>query len=243
MAHEFTERDIRKGFWYYRPDEHFPPMAVTRPEEYDGSPRLNVACTQTSLGSHAQRKLVDHWCQFLPTCRNLEFLWFSSKVPADLFEAACRVPRLRGLWIKRSGIQHLDSLTRAVDLRFLHLGSSTQVKTIQPLGLLKRLEWLEVENFKKIHDISDVGKLHNLQGLAIEGSMWGTQVVEALEPLSRLRQLRHLSIANLRARDKTLAPLFDLPQLQHFHSALWWDEKERAHLEQLCLSRRVSVSK
>src|SRR5208282_6028277 len=71
MAYILTDRDIEKGFWYYRPDEGFPPGYIQDPEEYDGLPALNVVCTQTGLPSHKQANLVKQWCVVLPTLVDL----------------------------------------------------------------------------------------------------------------------------------------------------------------------------
>ena len=83
-----------------------------------------------------------------------------------------------------------------------------------------------LENIKQISDVSVIGELSQLQGLAIEGSMWTTQVVDSLGPLACLRHLRYLALANLKARGKTLKPLFSLSSLERFHAAQWWSEEE-----------------
>ena len=57
MTYALTDRDIEHGFWYHRREEGFPPMGIRDPEEYDGSPRANVVCTQTNLPAS--------YCQFL----------------------------------------------------------------------------------------------------------------------------------------------------------------------------------
>ena len=32
---DLTQKDIEQGYWYYRPDEGFPPKSITFPSEYD----------------------------------------------------------------------------------------------------------------------------------------------------------------------------------------------------------------
>ena len=226
MAYILTDRDIENGFWCYRPDDGFPPGYIQNPEEYDGLPALNVACTQTGLPSHKQANLVKQWCEVLPTLVGLEFLWFNSKVPQNLFDAACMVPGLKGLYIKWSGIKSIVNIVNSRNLKFLHIGSSTQLVSIEPLRELDGLIWLELENIKRVSDLTVIGELRRLQGLQISGSMWTTQIVDSLAPLARLQRLRHLSIPNLKAKDKTLSPLFSLSSLEKLHSALWWSEEE-----------------
>ncbi len=192
---------------------------------------MNIVCTQTNLPRGEQARLIKQWCEVLPTLERLEFLWFSSKVSQELFDAACRVPHLQGLWMKWSSIKSLDALAEATALRFFHLGSSSQVTSVEPLRGLQNLIWLELENIKLLHELSAIGELQQLQGLAVEGSMWTTHVVDSLAPLANLRALRYLALANLKARDNTLIPLFALSSLETLYLARWWKEAELNQLK------------
>jgi hypothetical protein len=215
-----------KYFWYYRPEADFPPPPVTRPEEVKPTDRLAVSCTQTGLRPADQRKLVEHWCRFLPTLVDVRFLWLTSRVPQAIFDAACRIRCLEGLWIKWSGLTNIDALQESRVLRYFHLGSSTGLRSIESLSQHRQLRWLGLENLKRIREFEPVGDLAELEGLTLEGSMWTTQRVRTLAPIGRLRKLRYLSIVNLRSDDRTLAPLFSLHNLETFYAALWWDEGE-----------------
>jgi hypothetical protein len=217
---------IRKGFWYYRPEDDFPPPPVSYPEEYSGGPRLNLTCTQLNLSSHQQGKLVKTWCQILPQLRHVRYLWFNSRTNQALFEAACRMHNLEGLYIKWGGLTSLSPLSELGTLRFLHIGSSPGITDIGTLSKLGRLIVLEIENFKRISNLGPLRGLRELEGLAVEGSMWTIQVVESLEPLSHLRSLRYLFLYNLRAKDGTLKPLSQLKNLVHLGTAFWWPISE-----------------
>jgi Leucine-rich repeat (LRR) protein len=222
--------DFKKGFWYYRPEEGFPPPSIREPEHCSGLSEANIVCTQTNLPPRQQAALVERWCEALPTLLELEILWFQCKVPQALFDAACLIPNLRGLYVKWSGIKRIDALAGARQLRFFRLGSSSQVESIDPLTELRQLVWLELENIKRISDLAPLSALQALQGLAVEGSMWSTQRVESLAPLGQLRELRYLNLANLRARDKTLSALYSLSALQTLRVANWWREEELREL-------------
>lgn len=226
MSRELTERDIRDGFWYYRPKENSPPRTIRDPEDYDGGSMLSVACTQTELPPREQAKLVKRWCDVLPTLSKIEFLWLHSHVPQKLFDAACQMPQLQGLYVKWSSIKTINAITAARHLRFFHLGSSSQLQSLEPLRKLKSLVWLELENIKRIADLAVIADLNSLEGLGISGSMWTEQVVESLAPIAKLRGLRHLSLINLRAKDKTLKTLLPLASLERFVAAMWWTEEE-----------------
>ena len=62
-----------------------------------------------------------------------------------------------------------------------------------------------------------------LEELLLDGSMWGTQRVESLEPLIRLRKLRRLSICNTSVNDrKSLMDLVSIPSLEVFDTHWRW---------------------
>ena len=215
------------SFWYHRPESGFPPESIAEPDQYDGGPNLNVVCTQLSdRTAYEQKKLVDSWCKTLPEVDGVRTLWFNSRVPQRLFDAACSVPGLEGLYIKGSGIQSLASLDQAKGLRYLHIGSSAKIESIEPLGRMNQLRWLDVVNLKKISQLDPISQLTLLDGLSVEGSTWTTQRVDTLAPLGALEQLRFLSLTNLRSRDNTLRPIFSLKHLEVFRAANWWPEDE-----------------
>lgn len=220
-------------FWYHRPEEQHPPPSIVWPSQLDSGDRLAVACTQRDLTRSRQKTLIKAWCRLLPTLEGLKLLWLNSRVPQELFGAACAVPGIEGLYIKWSGIKSLSPIANASSLRYLHIGSSPGIKSILPLASQKGLKWLGLENLKRIDDLSPLEELTLLRGLLVEGSMWTTQRVRTLEPIGRLSQLEYLSIANLRAADETLRPLFSLRNLHSFHAGHWWDEEEIEELRRL----------
>src|SRR4249920_2362713 len=77
-----------RSFWAHRPEDHFPPPCVLAPDEADGSDRLSIACTQTELSAKAQKALVQRWCVELPDMTQVRYVWFQSKIPQALFDAA-----------------------------------------------------------------------------------------------------------------------------------------------------------
>jgi len=210
--------------WYYRPQTA--PPVWTYLEELTDSERICVACTQTDLSAHKQAALVREWCKVLPTLHHVKTLWLTTRVPQDLFDAACRMPNLEDLWIKWSGITDINAIQGLAKLRYFHLGSSTGLRSIQPVTELTRLKWLGLENLRRIRTIEPVGALTQLEGLALEGSIWSNWKVRTLMPLSSLIELKYLALAGLRADDHTLAPLFHLRSLETLILAKWWDQNE-----------------
>ena len=147
LTDKMTKDQIKKGFWYYRPKKSFPPKSVLFPEQHNTKKdRLNLACTQTKLDNYKQKKLVQQWCELLPVLK-LKYLWFSSRLNQQLFESACMIKELEGLYIKWSGIKQLDSIIKLPNLKYIYIGQSTQLESIEDLKCRHRsmVEVLEDE--------------------------------------------------------------------------------------------------
>lgn len=85
---------------------------------------------------------------------------------------------------------------------------------------------MELENIKKLRQLEVLGNLTQLEALAVTGSIWTKQIVESLSPISRLSNLRYLSLISLRSLDRTLLPLRNLTSLVTLLTAYWWPIQE-----------------
>ena len=218
-----------KYFWHYSPETT--PKPVVQPRDCPtAADRLCVSCTQTGLSGAQQKKLVDAWCALLPTLATVRFLWLTSKVPQRLFEAACGMRGLEGLWIKWSSIVSIDAIGALLLLQHFHLGSSTQLSSIEPLRDRTGVKSLGLENLAKVRRLDPLATLRDLDQLSLEGGMWSPWKVESLSPIGELTELKYLSLANLRADDGTLAPLYGLQKLESLTTAKWWEESELAEI-------------
>lgn len=163
---------IIKGFWYWDRENNWPPKALMHIEEFQTTEYLNLSITQTSLSSYEEKKLITAWCKILPTHKEVKYLWLSSRVTQEIFDAICEMSNLEGLYIKWSSVKTLDNLIKLKKLRHLHLGSSSKVESINVLGDMKSLISLELEQLNKVTDFAVISKLVHLKGLGITGSMW-----------------------------------------------------------------------
>lgn len=218
------------GFWYHRPDEDFPPRSVRRPEDYTGGEHLAIACTQTDLPAKAQKALVQSWCEFLPTLNGVRYLWFQSRTPQELFDAACRIPSLEGLYVKWGGVTSLAALPALERLQALHLGSSPGVTNIDVLGEMSSLRWLELDNLKTITDLSPLATLTALEGLGFSGAEGKRQTLDTLAPLAALTRLRWLHLGAIHVADGSLRPLGKLKALRWIGLGNFFDVSEFAWL-------------
>ena len=143
------------------------------------------------------------------------------------------MPQLEGLWIKWSSIESIAGLRVLDGLKYFHLGSSTRLASIDPLRDCHQLTSLGLENLARIDRLDSLAPLTRLEGLSLEGSMWTPWRVTTLEPVGRLHDLRYLSLANLRAADRSFTPLYGLRHLETLIIAKWWNESELAQVRSL----------
>ena len=219
-----------RSFWAHRPKDNFPPQTIQSPDEYDGSDRLSIACTQTELPAHAQRELVERWCRFLPELQGVRYVWFQSKVTQEMFEAVCRVRGLEGLYVKWSSIDTIASIGEAGDLKYLHVGSSPGITDLSPLSTMDRLVWLELDNLKTVADLTPLQGLGQLEGLGFTGPEGGRHGVQSFAPLATLLRLRWLHLGAIRAADDSLRPLAALKDLRWLGVAKFFPWQEFAWL-------------
>lgn len=225
------DNDDVKSFWYIQKDKNLPPDSITYIEEYKYTDKLCLFITQTSLPAKSQKLLIDKWCTKLPEMDELKYLWFPSRVNQKMFDAACDIPNLEGLWIKWSGIKNINKISKLKKIKHFHLGSSSQVESIEILKELNTLETLELEQLNKISDFSILSYLSQLQGLGIDGSIWTAQKIDSLRPIINLKNLKYLSLTNSKIQDKSFDPILGLDNLVRFQCSWNYPETEFAKLK------------
>lgn len=216
-----------RPYWYHRPDQNFPPPSVTRPSECADAERLDLMWTRPGMSRKQQASLANEWCAALPSLANVRLLWISSRVPQELFDAACTIPNLAGMWVgQASNLQSIAALRDAKSLTHFQLCHATKLTSIEPLTGMTKLRWLGIENLKLVHDLGPISGLTDLEGLTVEGSVWAAQRVQSLSPLSGLTRLGYISLANTRVDHPSLSPLFGLSSLKGAIFPKWFDERE-----------------
>lgn len=220
------------GYWYHRPALDFPPSTVRDPSDYGGGDRLSLAITQTALKPPQQKALVREWCALLPTLGNVRTLWFHTRVTQEMFEAACAMPALEGLYIKWSAITSLAPIAGHARLAHLHLGGAPSATHIEALAQLPALVTLDIANVRAAGDLRFLQGLPRLRELSISGDANSLKplVLESLAPLAALRELEQLNLTVVRLADGSLAPLAGLPKLRHLGLGNMFPMEEYARL-------------
>lgn len=205
------------SYWYHRPLRNFPPKSIRFPSEYDGGDRLSLACTQTDLPGKKQRELILEWCDLLPSLSKVRVLWFHSKVTQELFEAACRMEELEGLYIKWSSIKNLAPITGLSSLTHLHIGGAPSAEPIEALCDLRTLIDLELHNVPAAGDISFLERMPQLRSLELagDGNSLKSLRIESFGPLKALSKLERLAISTATVTDESLEAIGHLPRLKY----------------------------
>lgn len=201
-------------FWARESQRAMEPKCISSPDEYDGSPYLAISCTQTDLPDREQARLVETWCHLLPTLDEVQWLWFYSRVPQCLFDAACQIPALRGLYVKWSGIENLEPLTQCTNLTHLKLGSSPGIRSLDPLGCLTWLKWLQVDNVRAAKTVEPLQSLKRLEGLGFTGGEFKNYTIHSFEPLGCMTNLRWLHLGSVHTEDQSLKTFANLKNLE-----------------------------
>lgn len=219
-----------REFWARKTQREITPRAIRSPDEYLGGEYLSISCTQTDLSDREQRQLVERWCELLPTLKDVRWLWFYSRVPQELFEAACSLPQLTALYLKWTGIADLSSLTHCKKLQYLYVGSSARAKSIDPLAELTQLRWLQIDNVKAATSLEPLSSLTNLEGLGFTGSEFKRYTIESFDPLADLTQLQWLHLGAVHTRDLSLRAFENMTALQYLGIGNYFPVEEFAWL-------------
>lgn len=198
--------------------------------EYDGSDKLNLACTQLDLPAKRKREVINEWCAFLPTLKNLKRLCFFSKVNQDLFDAACEIQNLDSLFIKWSDIESFQNLAKLTNLKRLYIASSTHLKDLNFMGFTKSIEWLELHELKNLKELNGIELVPNLKGFIISAGMFGKQKLKDFEPLSNLSNLEYLGLSSTYAQSENLSPLCQLKKLKYLELPIYYPMLEYAKI-------------
>ncbi len=202
------------GFWSARGRADFPPPAVSDPAAWDGSAHLHVRLVPAGATAREQKQLLARWIEALPTLRGVTMLWIGGTVPQALFDAACALPGLVGMHLVTNRVRDLSALRDATSLRYLDLGASSYVESLEPLRALTALEWLQVESPVKAFDVAPLGDLRALRGLGFVGAEAKKWTVPSLSPLAELTGLHWLHLGGVHVADGSIRPLGALRALE-----------------------------
>ncbi|QCX51119.1 hypothetical protein [Ralstonia pseudosolanacearum] len=105
----------------------------------------------------------------------------------------------------------LDSITMFQNLRTLAIATFPDL-SLEPIGTLAKLRHLRILHLPKVVDLSPLANLAHLETLSLEVlPSWDASrkktIVNALEPLAQMQNLKHLCLCGVVPVDRSLTPL------------------------------------
>lgn len=227
-----TTSQIENGVWLFNEKADWEQKTINFPEEYRGEKRINLSFTQlTAARTYKEEKIIiKRWCDFLPSMKELNYLYLGTRTTQQIFDSICKMNFLEGLYIKWSNITSISNIDGLTKLKHIHIGNSPKISDLSPLQKLHNLKTLEIEYKKELNDLSLIGKMTNLEGLGIHGTLWKTQNVTSLKPLSNLTKLKYLTLYGTKILDQSLEPLSGLKNLQRIWVAPYYRMPEYENL-------------
>jgi hypothetical protein len=180
--------------------------------------------SQTSLHMSVSAKNIDKLKHL-----RIENLWLTGAKEKDLEKIlSLTQPRYLNLYqVLATDLAILEILT-ATSALILHW--NTKSPSLWDISKNQQLRSLEITDFSKLNDISDLSSARQIEILKLEGGIDKKLNIQTLKPLSVLTNLKYLRLANLKVVDDTLNPLADLKNLEELWLSNQFETKEYAWL-------------
>jgi hypothetical protein len=179
---------------------------------------------QTSLHMPATAKNIDRLKEL-----QIDNLWLIGAKEKDLHKIlSLAQPKYLNLYqVLAVDLAVLETLSTTTALA---LNWNTKSTSLWDISKNVSLQYLEIIDFGKLYDINDLSSARQITSLVLEGGIEKKMNIQTLKPLSSLKNLRHLSLANLKVSDDTLQPLADLKNLEQLWLSNQFETKEYAWL-------------
>jgi hypothetical protein len=155
-------------------------------------------------------------------------IW-ASEPTNKFFQTSARLPRLRALYVVYFKTLDEVQLSGAKSLEHLALSWATRLQDLSFLRDLPALKTLIIDDMKRL-DLTTLPELPQLTGLALGGGINSTMKVQSFDPLTRLPNLRYLSLYSIRSTDGSLKPLSMLRNLRDIALPNYFSVDEFARL-------------
>lgn len=165
-----------------------------------------------------RKDLENKWLDLLPKLDNIKSLSIRLKVNQDFFNAVCKMKNLERLHLWTSTAEDISEISKLQKLTRLDLESFSRLRDISPLLKLPKLKLLYIENSYKIENYEIIGKMAQLAGLKLNGSITAPKNLRlpSLKPFANLKKLEHLDLNACSVIDESYDTVLKLPDLKRF---------------------------
>ncbi|MEJ8562971.1 hypothetical protein QTO30_18300 [Yoonia sp. GPGPB17] len=141
----------------------------------------------------------------------------------------CTCVDVKALSFKGLRTTTLEPLRQMPRLNLLNLWWVQKLADLSPLAGM-HLRYLVLDDIRYANDIEPVGKVIGLETLTLVSGMNSTQLIDTLEPLCALPNLRELSLMSLKLGDDSLRPLVGCMALHDLSLPNTFPTEEYAYL-------------
>lgn len=204
MKHHFGDMlDRSAGHWSIVPNAER--YAFRAPEWTSGHKSITIATVSAQ----------DINWELIGTFPNLEELTLHSP-SAEQTAFVSRLWRLKRLRITHARPKDISFISRLQNLEELVLEYVSGFTDLSPVGNLKQLRAIHMENMRRVSDFSCLAGAENLKYVSIYGTVDWSQPVDSFDFLSSVPRLEHLSLHFLRApkHERPLKSLTGLSNLK-----------------------------
>lgn len=179
-------------FWNYKNIERF---GIEDSGIYDTEILSPDYLREKELSYSNLKKLRTEWLKVFPKLEKLKYLYIGHQVSQEYFEAICRIPNLKGLWIKTSRIKDFSCIANLKNLEQLNFGGSLSITNLNGIQNLTNLKFCVLDKFFGLENLNELSDLKTLEKLHLFAGIDGKKLsIKSLEPLSELKNLKELAL-------------------------------------------------
>ena len=162
-----------------------------------------------------RKELENKWLQLLPKLDKVKSLSIRLKVSQEFFNAVCKMKNLERLHFWTSTVEDISEISKLTNLTRLDIESFNRLTDISPLLKLQKLRLLYIENSYKIENYDIIGKMTQLVGLKLNGSITAPKKLRlsSLKPFLNLKKLEHLDLLACAVIDNSYDTILKLENL------------------------------
>ena len=113
---KINEEQIAKGFWYYRPNENFPPPDKLL-SEYQAAERLSLIISHgNESDSQIRKREKSYSTEIITKLQNVKVLWVNH-INQETFDSICLCKQLNSLYISSNRIKDLGRISNLKNLK------------------------------------------------------------------------------------------------------------------------------
>ncbi len=183
-----------------------------------------------SMPSKEKKEIRNHWINALPLLYDVEYLMTTHQIDQEFFDSICKMKNLKGLYIKWGKIDNTSNIKNLENLEHLYFGSNPRFNSLDGFEALKKLNHIELENFKAVFDFTTLRELTNLKTLSITGSISGPSTpINDLYFLNNLNKIQEIAF-DISLKNKDVSPLYRFSKMERLFLPSSLDKKLRKEL-------------